>query len=416
VLDLDIISSPFLFKCRHSNVALPLPFLFPLWSRQVETSVLADLKWLWSLDSLKCGTRDRHAHLPTSHSMRPLRVHFTHPQYNCSGKAMLQNQCNRRFLIRGVCSFYGRLPFTPHPHNTLYIITGFLPSTLSLLWWQTWLIGRYFQTHASISVCSSTDKTLLRKLGQSQMDIMLDGYIAQTLTPFFTEKYLRIFMSCLDKQLGSLFVFNNQWIVARPTITQLQKQRRATTGTRPKPGSCTNARAKTRASLPPDVPPTAARTPMSPLVNNEYAADTVYEIFDRKVDLRMGTIVPQPSAIGVSKKTGVLSPVFFIQRDGTLGIPYEYPFPKRCTLHNATALAPTILKRGNQNVRIRLQVSTPPPGPSHPRALGKSWCMYSVVNVFFFSLFPCFSCSGPGINSSNTSLGYRIGGSKNKYL
>jgi hypothetical protein len=122
---------------------------------------------------------------------------------------------------------------------------------------------------------------------------------------------------------------------------------------------------------------------MSPLVN-EYAADTVYEIFDRKVDLRMGTIVPQPSAIGVSKRTGVLSPTFFIQRDGTLGIPYEFPFPERCTLHNATALAPTILKRGNQNVRIRLQVSTPSLSPSPARrALGKSQCMYSVVNVLF---------------------------------
>ncbi|KAF8496809.1 hypothetical protein F5888DRAFT_366206 [Russula emetica] len=190
------------------------------------------------------------------------------------------------------------------------------------------------------------------KLGKSQMDIMLDGYIAQTLTPFCTEKYLKIFMSCLGKQRGSLFVFNNQWIVARPT-TQQQKQRRATT--RPKPGNCSNARAKTRASLPPEVFPTAARVPMSPLVNNDYAADTVYEIFDRKVDLEMGTIVPQPSVIGVSKKTGVLSPVFFIQRDGTLGIPYEFPLPERCILHNATALAPTILKREKQNVRIRVQ-------------------------------------------------------------
>jgi hypothetical protein len=96
---------------------------------------------------------------------------------------------------------------------------------------------------------------------------------------------------------------------------------------------------------------------MCPLLNNEYAADTVYEIFDRKVDLRRGSIVPQPSAIGVSKKTGVLSPIFFIQRDGTLGIPYKFPFPERYALHNATALAPTVLKRGNQNVRIRLQVS-----------------------------------------------------------
>lgn len=197
-------------------------------------------------------------------------------------------------------------------------------------------------------------------------------------------------MSCLDKQRGSLFVFNNQWIVARPTTTQQQKHRRATT--RPKPGNCSNARAKTGVSLPPpEVSPTAARAPpMSPLVNNEYAADTVYEIFDRKVDLRMGTIVPQPSAIGVSKKTGVLSPTFFIQRDGTLGIPYEFPFPQRCTLHNATALAPTILKRGNQNVRIRLQVST----PSHPLLRdARSERVGVCIRLLMFFLFLFFRVS-----------------------
>ncbi|KAI0274374.1 hypothetical protein BGY98DRAFT_1099035 [Russula aff. rugulosa BPL654] len=157
------------------------------------------------------------------------------------------------------------------------------------------------------------------KLGQSQMDIMLDGYIAQTLTPFCTENYLKIFMSCLDKQPAEA-------------------------------GRATNARAKTKASLP---PPEVSQLLNG--LNNDYAADTVYEIFDRKVDLRMGTIVPQPSVIGVSKKTGVLSPIFFIQRDGTLGIPYELPSSERCPLHNATELAPTILKRGNQNVRIRIQ-------------------------------------------------------------
>ena len=190
-------------------------------------------------------------------------------------------------------------------------------------------------------------KTQLHKLGKSQMDIMLDGYIAQTLTPFCAEKYLNIFMSCLDNRRGSLFVFNNQWIVARPITAQEQRQQqRWAMATTARPNPAANARA-----------------PMSPLVNDDYAAaDNVYEVFDRKVDLRVGTIVPQPSAIGVTKKTGVLSPVFFIQRDGTLGIPYEFPFSERYTLHNATALAPTILKReNNQNVRIRLKVSFSPP-------------------------------------------------------
>lgn len=196
------------------------------------------------------------------------------------------------------------------------------------------------------------------KLGQSQMDIMLDGYIAQTLTPLCTEKYLKILMNSLDIQRGSLFVFNDQWIVARPTTIPQQKQRWTTTTRRPMPGNCSDARA------------------------NDCAADTVYEIFDRKVDLRMGSIVPQPSAIGVSKRTGVLSPTFFIQSDGTLGIPYEFPLPKKCTLHNATALAPTVLKRENQNVRIRIQVSTPSLTPPARRSLGKNqfMFMYPVVN------------------------------------
>lgn len=230
------------------------------------------------------------------------------------------------------------------------------------------------------------------------MDIMVDGYIAQTLTPFCTEKYLNIFISCLDNQRGSLFVFNNQWIVARPTTTGMQEQQQrwamATTA--------------------------GARAPMSPFVNSDYAAaDTVYEIFDRKVDLCVGTIVPQPSAIGVTKKTGVLSPVFFIQRNGTLGIPYEFPFSERYALHNATALAPTILKRGNQNVRIRLQVSIASIS-SHPissptkraTSLQKRVGVYvyiRFVNVRSFFL----SCSGLGISSSNMSLEYRIRGSVN---
>jgi hypothetical protein len=204
---------------------------------------------------------------------------------------------------------------------------------------------------------SATHKTLLRMQGQSQMDIMLDGFIAQTLAPFCTEKYLNIFMSSLDKQRGSLYVHNNQWLVARPATTQQEKQ------------GC------------------------------------VYETFDHKADLRMGTIVPQPSAIGLSKKTGVLSPTFFTQTNGTLGIPCEFPFPKHYPLHNAKDLAPTVLKRHSQNARIRFSVSTPPFSPSPAgHALGKSQCMYSVVDVYFI-LFSRFSCSGPDMNNSTTILG-----------
>ena len=52
------------------------------------------------------------------------------------------------------------------------------------------------------------------------MDLMLDRYIGQMLTPSWAEKYLNILMSCLDKQHGSLFVFTDQWIVSCLTTIQ----------------------------------------------------------------------------------------------------------------------------------------------------------------------------------------------------
>ena len=172
------------------------------------------------------------------------------------------------------------------------------------------------------------------------MDIMLDGYISQTLTPLCTEQYMKIFMSCLDQEHGSLFVFKNQWVIARPSTTQQRKQRPATSSS--KPGNCSNA-----------------------IANKDLSPDDVYyEVFDCRVDLCRGTIVPQPSMIGLSKETGMLSPTFFIQHDGTLGVPYNYPSPKECTLYNENELATTVLKRESQNMRMHIQVSTP--SLSHP--------------------------------------------------
>ncbi|KAF8471618.1 hypothetical protein DFH94DRAFT_768601 [Russula ochroleuca] len=92
-----------------------------------------------------------------------------------------------------------------------------------------------------------------------------------------------------------------------------------------------------------------------PQPDDKKDADIGYEIFDRKVDLSTGTIVPQPTWIGVTEKTGVLCPMFFVRRDGTLGVPYEYPAPAQSPLHNATAPAPALLRRRNQNMRIRIQ-------------------------------------------------------------
>jgi hypothetical protein len=65
----------------------------------------------------------------------------------------------------------------------------------------------------------------------------------------------------------------------------------------------------------------------------------------------------------------VLCPIFFVQRNGALGIPYQNPAPFRSLLHNAKQTAPALLRRENQNVRMRIQVkhyptSAPPPPPS----------------------------------------------------
>jgi hypothetical protein len=182
------------------------------------------------------------------------------------------------------------------------------------------------------------------------MDLLLDGYISYTLTPRYTEKYLKLFIKCLEKEQGGTFVpFHNGWVVARPTTAQQQ------------PGVTTG--------------------PMHRL-DDEHDADFGYEIFDRKVDLGVGTIVPQPTWIGVTEKTGVLCPIFFVRTDGALGVPYEYPAPVPSTLHNATAPAPALLKRSNQNMRMRIQVRTPPLPLCETRARAGSLLIIIVVDVF----------------------------------
>ena len=200
------------------------------------------------------------------------------------------------------------------------------------------------------------------------MDLLLDGYISQTLTPRYTEKYLRLFIKCLEKEYrGSFVAFHDGWVVARAKIVQ-QRQRCATT--RSTPGNRYRARAR---ATPP--PATATRAPVPQLNNADDDADVntdyEYEMFDRKVDLHVGTVVPQPTWIGVTEKTGVLCPIFFVRRDGALGVPYEYPPPDsdRSPLHNATAPAPALLRRSNQNMRMRIQVcpsSSLPPTTTPP--------------------------------------------------
>jgi hypothetical protein len=181
---------------------------------------------------------------------------------------------------------------------------------------------------------------------------------------------LELFIKCLEKEYrGSFVAFHDGWVVARARIVQ-QWQRWATT--RPTPGNRSRARAR---ATPPPATRTATRAPVPQLNNADDDADVnteyEYEMFDRKVDLHAGTIVPQPTWIGVTEKTGVLCPIFFVRRDGALGVPYEYPPPDRSPLHNATAPAPALLRRRNQNMRIRIQVcpsSCLPPTTPLPRA------------------------------------------------
>lgn len=190
------------------------------------------------------------------------------------------------------------------------------------------------------------------------MDLLLDGYVSYTLTPRYAEKYLSLFIKCLENERGGSFVpFHNGWVVARPTAAQQRRQRGVTT------------------------------RPMHRLgLDDENDADFSYEMFDRKVDLGVGTIVPQPTWIGVTEKTGVRCPIFFVRRDGTLGVPYENPAPVPSPLHNATVPAPELLKRNNQNMRIRIQVRTRP-SPSARRVRAPRGLNYVVVNVFCVCFF-----------------------------
>jgi hypothetical protein len=84
-------------------------------------------------------------------------------------------------------------------------------------------------------------------------------------------------------------------------------------------------------------------------------------VFDHKVNLYLGTIVPQPTWIGVSEKTGMQCPVFFVQRNGTLGVPFQNSPGAGNLLCNAMFPAPALFKRTNQNLRMRIQVWSPSP-------------------------------------------------------
>lgn len=159
-------------------------------------------------------------------------------------------------------------------------------------------------------------------------NILIDGYIANTLLPQGTEHYLSHFMNCLEQEPDAAIVpYASGWIVQR--------------------------------SAPP--PTTAAYTHSSQPVSeskelaaeNGPTAQQHRELFDCQVNLDTGTIVPQPTQTRPCKRTGLLSPVFFIMRNGFLGVPYKNLSASKF-LYNATAQVPSLLRRPNLNARIRI--------------------------------------------------------------
>ena len=196
-----------------------------------------------------------------------------------------------------------------------------------------------------------------------QMDLLLDGYISHTLTPLYTERYLKLFIKCLEsKRDASLVARDAEWVVVCSKPAQLVHQLhhlRQQQHQQPKPKRKFGDRYRNgnRALPPPPAP--APPWLIKHHQNDAHPHRTCEEAFDHRVDLDRGTIVPQLTWIGVTEATGVLCPLFFTQRDGTLGVPYAQREAARALLRDPMALAPELLRRSNQNVRIRIQVCAP---------------------------------------------------------
>jgi hypothetical protein len=164
-----------------------------------------------------------------------------------------------------------------------------------------------------------------------QPDILIDGYIANTLLPQGTEYYLSQFINCLEHEPGSAIVpYASGWIVQRPSAPS------ATTTTYPQAFQ-----------------PAFESKGLS--AEKKLKAQQRRELFDCEANLDTGTVVPQPTQIKPCKLTGLLTPVFFIMRNGFLGVPYKNLSASKF-LYNATAHVPPLLKRPNLNARIRIRV------------------------------------------------------------
>jgi hypothetical protein len=200
------------------------------------------------------------------------------------------------------------------------------------------------------------------------MDILLDGYISHTLTPLYAEKYLKLFIKCLEKKWDvSLVEQDAGWVVVcsrtAQVLHQLQYQLQHQPAKQNRLFECLHWHRP-----PPTPPPSPSPVLIKLHQHDAHPHRSCEEAFDYKVDLYRGTIVPQPTWIGVSEATGVYSPIFFLQRDGTLGVPYKQRDAARGLLRDPMAPASELLRRSNQNVRIRIQV-----------------CRHS---LFLFVLFP----------------------------
>ena len=261
-------------------------------------------------------------------------------------------------------------PQTGQCYSSFSFLSGALfifPNTLSaptrpdfvslvlLLTWKLLAIGRYVSIYRSTSVS---------RCKWDQPDILIDGYIANTLLPQGTEFYLSQYIKCLEHDPGAAIVpYASGWIVHWPSA----------------PPALTTAYPHISKELVTEMKPTARQR---------------RELFDCQVNLDTGTIVPQPTQVKPCKLTGLLSPVFFIMRNGFLGVPYKN-LPASKFLYNATAHVPPILKRTNLNARIRIVV----------RRLFLFCFIDLGMNVHVFA-------SGRGIKRFTTNSGYLIGSSE----
>ena len=209
-----------------------------------------------------------------------------------------------------------------------------------------------------------------------RMDLLVDGYISHTLTPQYAEKYIRLFTKCLERKWdASLVAQDAGWFVVCSKTAQMlhqfqdqlhhQRQRRLF-----EHHDCNRP---PRSRTPPSPPRSLTSRPdvVKHHPDDAHPHRSCEEAFDHMVDLYRGTIVPQPTGFGVTEIPGFFCPVYFTRHDGTLGVPYAVAQrgEVRGLLRDEMALAPEVLRRNNQNLRMRVQVCPPfshssfPPSP-----------------------------------------------------